>query len=139
METLWKDLLHSARLMRRSPGFVAVAVAVIGLGIGANTAIFSIVNAVMLRPLPYAEPERLVGIWGTRGNQAGQSFLSPASFLDCKRQGHLLEQTEGLEYETVNLIVAGEPVRVRGARASAGIFSLLGVAPLHGRTFLAED
>lgn len=139
METLWKDFRHSVRLMRKSPGFVAVAVMTIGLGIGANTAIFSVVNAVMLRPLPYAEPERLVGIWGTRANQAGQSFLSPASFLDCKTQGRVLEQTEGLEYETVNLIAGAEPVRLRGARASAGIFSLLGVPALLGRTFLVED
>ena len=139
METLWKDLRYCVRLMRKSPGFVAVAVTTIGLGIGANTAIFSIVNAVMLRPLPYSDPERLVGIWGIPPSRAGQSFLSPASFLDCKNQGHVLEQTEGLEYETVNLIASAEPVRVGGARVSAGIFSLLGVPPLLGRTFLAED
>ncbi len=137
METLFQDLRY-VRQFCKSLGFVAVAVLTIGLGIGANTAIFSVVNAVMLRPLPYVEPDRLVGVWGTRTDQADQSFLSPASFLDCKGQAHLFEQAEGLEYVTANLIAGGEPLRVSGARASAGIFSLL-VSPLFGRAFLAED
>ncbi len=86
LEDSWQDIRYAFRILRRIPGVAAVAILSIGLGIGANAAIFSIVNAVMLRALPYAEPERLVGIWGTHVRTGGLNFLSPAAFLDIKSQ-----------------------------------------------------
>jgi ABC-type antimicrobial peptide transport system permease subunit len=93
----------------------------------------------MLRALPYAEPERLVGIWGTHVRTGGRQFLSPAAFLDVKSQTGTLEQVEAVEYVTFNLVTRTGPLRVAGARASAGIFSLLGIGAAHGRTFLQNE
>jgi putative ABC transport system permease protein len=104
-----------------------------------GAAIFTIVNAVMLRPLPYAEPGRLVGVWGTHVRKGGQSFLSPASFLDAASLRQIFDRTEGVEYRTFTAITGAGPVRVNGARTSAGLFSMLGVAPIIGRSFVAED
>lgn len=133
MESLARDIRYSLRTMRKNPGFVAVALLTIALGIGANTAIFSIVNAVMLRPLPYSDAARLAGVWGTHVQKRGQSLLSPAAFLDCKSQTQVFEQVEGIEQgngTTLNLITPSGPVRVKGARVSAGLFSMLGVEAL---------
>jgi putative ABC transport system permease protein len=139
LEDTWQDVRYAFRILRRVPGFAAVAILSIGLGIGANTVIFSIVNAVMLRALPYAEPERLVGIWGTHVRAGGRQFLSPAAFLDAKSQTGTLEQVEGVQYVTFNLVTATGPQRVAGARASAGTFSLLGLGAVQGRTFLQGE
>lgn len=135
LEDAWQDVRYALRIVRRVPGFAAIAVLSIGLGIGANAAIFSIVNAVMLRALPYAEPERLVGIWGTQLRSGGRQFLSPAAFLDVRNQAGTLQQVEGVQYITFNLVAAAGPQRVAGARASAGMFSLLGLGAVQGRVF----
>jgi putative ABC transport system permease protein len=139
LEDTWQDIRYACRILQRVPGFAAVAILSIALGIGASTAIFSIVNAVMLRALPYAEPQRLVGIWGTHVRTGGRNFLSPAAFLDIKGQTGALEQVEAVEYVTFNLVTRAAPLRVAGARASAGIFSLLGIGALQGRTFLQSE
>ena len=120
LEDAWQDVRYALRILRRVPGFATVAILSIGLGIGANAAIFSVVNAVMFRPLPYAEPERLVGIWGTHVRTGGQQFLSPAAFLDVKSQTATLAQVEAVEYVTFNLVTGTGPLRVAGARASQG-------------------
>jgi predicted permease len=139
LEDTWQDVRYAFRILRRVPGFTAVAILSIGLGIGANAAIFSVVDAVMLRALPYAEPERLVGIWGTHVRSGGRKFLSPAAFLDVKSQTGTLEQVEAVQYITFNLVTTTGPQRVAGARASAGIFSLLGLGAIQGRTFLQGE
>ena len=139
LEDTWQDIRYAFRILRRVPVFAAVAILSIGLGIGANAAIFSVVNAVMFRALPYAEPERLVGIWGTHVRTGGRQFLSPAAFLDVKSETATLAQVEAAEYVTFNLVTGTSPLRVAGARASAGIFSLLGLGAVNGRTFLQSE
>ncbi|MCC7010501.1 MAG: ABC transporter permease [Acidobacteria bacterium] len=139
LEDCWQDVRFAFKVLRRIPGLAAVAVLSIGLGIGANVAIFSIVNAVVLRALPYAEPDRLVGIWGTHVRTAGRGLLSPAAFLDLRSQTGTLERVEAVEFVTFNLVTGTAPLRVAGARASAGIFSLLGIGAARGRTFLQSE
>jgi putative ABC transport system permease protein len=130
VDTLLQDLRYAARTLTRSPGFTLVAVFTLALGIGANTAIFSVVNAVLLRPLPYAEPERL----------ASAGWLMRGDYLVARERSRSFEEL-ALYRASVgfNLSAAGEPERVTGAHASPDLFSILGVAPLLGRTLLAHE
>jgi len=139
-ETLWQDLRYSGRILLKHPGFTLIAVLTLGLGIGANTAIFSIVNAVLLRPFPYEAPEQLVipgeSLTGTRGN----STLSYPNFADWKDDRKVFTAASAVRSnENFNLTGSGEPERLQGRLVSAGFFSLLGIKPLLGRDFLAED
>jgi putative ABC transport system permease protein len=136
MGTFWRDLRFSVRTLLKNPGFAAVAVLTIGLGIGANAAIFSVVETVLLRPLPFREPERLVSIWESRvdrgWNQA--SFTGP-NFWDIHDLNRSLDGIAAMEYDAVNLTGSGFPERLRLARVSAEFFRVLGVTPLLGRGF----
>jgi putative ABC transport system permease protein len=139
-ETLWQDLRYSGRILLKHPGFTLIAVLTLGLGIGANTAIFSIVNAVLLRPFPYEAPEQLVipgeSQTGTRGNTG----LSYPNFADWKDDRKVFTAASAVRSnENFNLTGSGEPERLQGRLVSAGFFSLLGIKPLLGRDFLAED
>jgi putative ABC transport system permease protein len=141
MRTLWQDLRYGARVLRKSPGFTAVAVAALALGIGANTAIFSVVDNVLLRPLGYAEPSRLVALWEegkTRGFR-GQTELAPANYFDLREQARAFERVAAFSPHSLNLTGAGEPERLEGQRVSADLFPLLGVRPARGRWFLPEE
>ncbi len=134
MDTLWQDLRHSVRLLRRSPGFTAAAVLTLALGIGANTAMFSVVHAVMLRPLPYAEADRLVNVW------SGRSLISRAEFAGIREQSRSYEAVEGYTRTTHFTVTGdGEPGRVEGARVTVGLFPLLGATPQLGRGFAPGD
>jgi predicted permease len=140
METLWQDLRYSGRMLLKHPGFTLIAVLTLTLGIGANTAIFSIVNAVLLRPFPYESPERLMipgeSFTGTRG---GRSLTYP-NFADWKDERKVFEGASVVRSnENYNLTGAGEPERLQGRLVSAGFFALLGIKPLLGRDFVAED
>src|SRR5262245_19247197 len=137
----WQDLRYGARMLLKRPGFTLVAVVTLSLGIGANTAIFSVVNAVLLRPLPYAEPERLVWLWGNVRGGTNRASVSPLDFLDYREQSRSFEQlgaffSPGI---VVNLTGGGEPERLRGSAVTANYFDLFGVKPAFGRAFLAED
>jgi putative ABC transport system permease protein len=135
------DLRFAFRQLLKNPGFTAIAVLTLALGIGANTAMFSVVNAVLLRPLPFQDPEKLITLWERNDKQGyNQNLVAPANFADWKAQNQSFEQIAIFETSRgLNLTGAEEPVRVIGFKVSANLFSLLGVSPLHGRGFLPEE
>src|SRR6266542_2382067 len=138
MQTLWQDLRYGARILLKQPVFTLIAVLTLSLGIGANTAIFSLVNAVLLRPLPFAEPERLVWTWGefSGGNRAS---TSPPDFLDYRAQNRSFEELAAMMFNSFNLTGSGEPERVIGNSVTANFFQALGVRLVQGRAFLPEE
>ncbi len=137
METLWQDLRYGFRWLARSPGFTAVVILTLALGIGANTAVFSIVNAVLLRPLPYPDFDRLVMIWNEYNG--APSHNSVPDFADRQEQSETLERVAAFDFRDVNLTGRGDPLRIRGGRVTGEFFSVLGVEPTLGRIFLAEE
>jgi len=134
METLFQNLRYTLRALRKSPGFTAVAVITLALGIGANTAIFSVVNAVLLRPLPYKDDSRLVVILNK-----GHNPVSPANFIDWRSQSQSFSQMGAAEYWTPNLTGTDNPEKLWALHVSPDIFPMLGVQPLLGRMFLPEE
>ena len=139
MRTLIRDLRFGARMLTKSPGFALVAVTTLALGIGANTAIFSVVNAVLLRPLDYREPGRVVALWESVPAQGGRWRVTPANFFDWKRQSQVFEEVAAFGASTLNLTGAGEPAQLSGSRVSEGYFAALGVSPALGRAFTPEE
>jgi putative ABC transport system permease protein len=138
METIWQDMRYAARMLRKNPGFAAVAVLTLALGIGANTAMFSVVNAVLLRPLPYPESERLVRVEEHHGGPRPSNFTY-ASFLDVKNGSQSLRDVAAYRRWTFSLTGDGEPESVEGAMVSAEYFSALRVRPFLGRWFTPEE
>ena len=139
MRTLWQDLRYGIRMLLKRPGFAALAALTLAVGIGANTAIFSVVNAVILRPLPYADPDRLLLIRETKLPQFPEFAIAPGNFLDWQSQNEAFEQTEAFRTFFYNLTGEGEPERLRASRITAGMFAMLGAQPTLGRDFLAEE
>jgi putative ABC transport system permease protein len=140
LETLFHDLRFGARMLFKNPGFTLIAVVTLALGIGANTAIFSVVNAVLLRALPYPEPGRLVRFWESNPGRGWLDFAASApNFADWRKQQSVCEQLAAYELNTFNFTGSGEPERVAGVRVTANFFSTLGVTPAHGRSFLPEE
>ncbi len=137
-EQLMRDLRYSARMLSKNPGFAFVAALTLALGIGAATLIFSVVNAVMLRPLPYRDADRIVRIEENHG-RGGVGNVSYANFLDLGEQTASLEHIAASRFWTANLTDGSEPEQVPSALVSAGFFNALGVAPMMGRTFLREE
>jgi putative ABC transport system permease protein len=138
--TFWQDVRYGARTLFKNPGFTAVAVLTIGLGIGANAAIFSVVHAVLLRPLPFREPERLVSIWETRVDRGwNQASFTRANFWDIQDQNRTFDGIAAMEYTSVNLTGTGYPERLRLSLISAEFFQVLGVTPQLGRLFTRGD
>jgi putative ABC transport system permease protein len=143
MDTLLRDLRFAARTLAKTPGFIAIAVLALALGIGVNTAIFSVVDAVMLRPLPYANPDRLVSLQENSASLEGMSVAFP-NYLDWKAQNQVFESLAARQSTAYNLISpagdSSEPERVEGSNVTGNLFTLLGVSPVLGRTFTeAED
>jgi predicted permease len=134
LENIVHDLRYGARQLRKNPGFTAVAVLTLALGIGANTAIFSVVHAVLLKPLAYQEPERLVTIL-----LEGRNPVSPADFLDWRAQSRSFTGMAAAEFWGGTLTGGDRPESVRALRVGEGMFQLLGVPPLIGRTFQSDD
>ncbi len=141
MNSLWQDLRYSLRTLWKRPGFALIAVAVLALGIGANTAIFSVVNAVLLRPLPYTDPARLVMLWENDTQEGNdRNPVAPANFADWQKQnGVCAELAYYAQPAGVNVTSGGEPERLIGAGVAPNIFTLLGAQPLRGRTFSASE
>jgi putative ABC transport system permease protein len=138
MHNIWQDLRYGARMLLRNPAVSAVAVVTLALGIGANTATFSIVNAVLLRPLPYQNPDRLASLW-TNVPEQGRRPITPGNFVDWKNQNTVFEDVAAFNPSTVTLTGDGEPVQMMGANTSAGYFAVVGVEPMLGRAFLPEE
>jgi predicted permease len=135
---LLQDVRYGLRQLRRNPGFTIIAIVTLALGIGANTAIFSVVNGVLLNPLPYPQPERLVALY-SRKPQFTYGSISYPNFLDWVRENHSFSAIAAYRPDSLNLTGMGEPERVPVEMISAGFFSLLGVQPTIGRTFLPQE
>jgi putative ABC transport system permease protein len=140
LEAVWQDLRYGGRVLRKHPGLSLTIIITVALGIGANTTIFGVINAVLLEPLPYKEPERLVRLWQSNPsqNQTG-ALVSVPNFLDWQSQQTTFEQLAALELATFNLTGSGEPQRVAAARITANLIPTLGVVPVLGRSFSAEE
>jgi putative ABC transport system permease protein len=140
MDRLSQDMRYGLRQLRRAPGFAAVAVATLALGIGATTAVFTLVQAVLVRPLPFRDPSRLVMVW-ENNLQRGRprNVVNPSNYLVWQERNHVFESIAGLAPTTATLGGEGEPVRVTAGYATANLFSTLGVDAVRGRAFLPED
>jgi hypothetical protein len=140
VETCWQDLRFAARMLRKNPGFTFVAVLTLALGIGATSALFSMVEAVLLKPLPYQETSRLAVLWTDNVRQnLHEERTSYPNFEDWQKQNSTFEDMAFASAFTVNLTVGEEPERLVAGRTSANLFSLLGVKPILGRTFSNEE
>ena len=151
METFWQDVRQGLRMLARNPGFTAVAIATLALGIGANTAIFSVVNAVLLRPLPYAGSDRLVrvseeggllrrgGRGGGPGGPGGGSVITNGTFKDWRESSRTLDGLAAYQPRSYTLTGFGEPVRLRGTAVSTSMFPMLRATPSQGRLFAANE
>ncbi len=142
MNTVWQDFRFALRSFLRTPGFTAVTVLTLALGIGANTAIFSVLNAVLFRPLPYSDPSRLVMVW-MRFTDIGlpndRNWVSAPEFRDLSELNRSFSGLAAMDTATFNLGLGGRPEGVSGAQVSPSLFSILGIQPRLGRTFLPEE
>ncbi|HEX8775383.1 MAG TPA: ABC transporter permease [Pyrinomonadaceae bacterium] len=143
MRTMLQDIRYGLRVLLKQPGFTLVAIVALALGIGANTAIFSVVNAVLLRPLSFKEPERLVAVWETNNqlsaDMRNRNEVAPGNFLDWREQNQVFEQLAALVYANANLSGVDEPERIQSMLVTTNLFQALGVQPLMGRAFLPEE
>ena len=141
METLWRNLVYSVRMLLKRPSLTIVAIIAIGLGIGANTAIFSVVNTVLLRPLPFEQPEQLVAVATEQRNQAldGRGSFSIPDFLDIQARSSTLAHVATYQTSGTMMTEGGEPERVFGAAVTADYFSIFRVKPILGRVFTSDE
>jgi predicted permease len=137
MDILRQDLSYAARMLRRAPGFAVTAIVIVALGIGATTAAFSVTDFVLLRPLPFAAPDRLVNIWERTPKY--RNNLSPPNFRDWTRAATVFERAGMMHSAMATLVGVGDPVRVEGASLSYDVLPTLGVSPIMGRAFTASD
>lgn len=135
---LRQDLVFAARSLRRTPGFALTVVLVVALAVGANTAVFSLADFVFVRPLPYAEAGRLVKLWESEAG-SGTNELSPANYRDSKAMTSAFSGMGAYWHRAANFVGAAEPRRLEMVRATPELLPLLGVAPLIGRVFTAQD
>src|SRR5499427_2558481 len=140
METFWQDLRFGFRQLLAKPGFTAIATLSLALGIGANTAIFSLVDAVLLRPLPFHDPDRLGMVWEDAARIGfPRNTPAPANYADWKAQNQVFEDMAALDWRSYNLTDEGEPEKVEAQAVTANFFPLLGVKPEQGRGFTQEE
>src|SRR5438552_593625 len=140
VDTMWQDLRYGLRMLAKTPAFTTVAVIALALGIGANSAIFSVVDAILIKPLPYKDPGGLVMVWESNRHRGhARNVVSPGNFLDWQVQNTVFERMAALRDARLNLIEAGEPEELRGQAVSANLFPMLGVNAMLGRTFSPEE
>src|SRR5215204_5662038 len=141
--TVWQDMRYGVRTLVKSPAFTVVAVLSLALGIGANTAIFSVVNGILLRPLPYPESERMVAVWHTPPQESFPGMtrfsVSPGNYLDWKEQSRAFEQMAIYQYAGLSLSGGGDPMPVTGASVSSDFFSVLRTQVEKGRAFTPDE
>jgi len=134
--TLVQDIRYALRVLRKHLGFTVIAILTLGLGIGANSAIFSVIHSVLLRPLPFRDTERIIQVWESRTDRGwNRASMNPANFWDFRDQNQTLEDLTALFSRSIVLTGVGFPERIDGALISAGFFRVLGVEPILGRTF----
>jgi putative ABC transport system permease protein len=140
VEQLLQDMRYGLRLLRHSPGFAVVAVLTLALGVGANTAIFSVVNAVLLRPLPFPQPQRLVRLWEAKpAEDKHRNVVNPENFLNWQERTRSFEHMAAISGLPSNITGEGEPLAADGMQVTPDFFSVLDVQPFMGRAFVAED
>ena len=140
MATLWSDLRYGLRLLRHAPGFTAVAVGALALGIGANTAIFSTVDAVLLRSLPFADPDRVVMVWeDASASSFPRNTPAPGNFVEWKKRNRVFSDMAATRGTSANLTADGPPEQVTGRATTPNFFAVLGVQPAAGRCFTEEE
>ncbi|HEV8337698.1 MAG TPA: ABC transporter permease [Candidatus Polarisedimenticolia bacterium] len=140
MKSLWQDVRYGFRLLVHQPGFTTAAILTLGLGIGANTALFSVIHAVLLKPLPYADADRIMMVWSNNLSKGWDSFaVSPPDFLDFKKRSRRFETMVAFQSESLVLTGDAEPERLDGMLTTEGFFELSGVQPARGRGFRPEE
>src|ERR1044072_1331925 len=141
MQTFWQDIRFGMRMLMKKPSFTVIAIITLGLGIGANTAIFSVINGVLLNPLPYPQASRLVTLWERNpGRGFEQEQVSPPNLVDWQEQNTVFENLGFWSGNTeVNLLTSDGVEKVKSIYASSSVFSTLKVQPSQGRTFLPEE
>lgn len=142
MNTL-HDIRFAFRMLLKRPGFTLIVVLTLALGIGANTTIFSAIDAVLLNPLPYKDPERLMVVWETNKQLGPEMWdrneVAIGNFLDWRSRNQVFDQLGSLFYTDMNLSGMGEPERIKSCVVTANLFQVLGVQPMLGRSFLPEE
>ena len=138
MTTFWQDIRFGLRVLAKNPGFTAIAILTLALGIGANTALFSVVNGVLLNPLPFPNPDQLVAVYASSPTSE-QNSISYPNFLDWQKENHSFASLGAFRSDDYNMVGAGEPQRVHIHMISSEFFSTLGLQPLLGRMFLPEE
>src|SRR5438132_11334828 len=138
LDTFAQDLRFGVRALARNPAFAAVAVLTLALGIGANAAIFSVVNAVLLRPLPWSDPDRAVMIW-SRWTAFDKTWVAEGEVLDYRRRARAFADVAAWSDGQINITGSGEPQRVPYAQVTANTFAVLGATPIVGRAFTATE
>ena len=141
MDSVIKDIRYGLRSLLKRPGFTAIALLALALGIGANTAIFSLVNAVVIQPLPYPDPDRLVWAWGTVRNGINRASVAPLDYLDFRNQNKTFENLAASTTLPIsaNLTGSGEPERLSGSAVTGNFFDTFGVRPVLGRGFSLDN
>lgn len=138
MNSLLQDIRYAVRILGKAPGFTIIAILTLALGIGANTALFSVVDGVLLNPLPYAQPDRLVAVY-THTRTFNHSSISYPNFLDWVRDNHSFSGLAAFRSDNMNMTGLGEPERLKGEMVSANFFTTLGVKPVVGRSFVPQE
>ena len=136
--SLAQDLRFAHRMLLKNPGFATVAILTLALGIGANTAIFSYVDGILLKPLPYANPERICMVW-EKPPGGGRNGISTLNYLDWASQNQVFDHIAAQRYDSITLTGAGKPIRLRAVKVSAGYFEIFGARAALGRTFAPDE
>src|SRR5262249_55419082 len=137
IEDSLRDVRHGLRMLRRSPGFTAAALLTLALGIGATSAVFSVFRAVILEPLPYRDPDRIVAVWETNRGGTTRNVIAPANFVAWRERVRTLKHLGMAGPTNLVLMVDGQPANVSGLTLSADGFTALGVQPALGRAYTA--